>query len=202
MARSLLYGLGINDAPYAVARSECIDGKWVQTWRCPAYAAWSHVLERSLSEKKKIAQPTYVGVTVCDEWLKFTNFKKWWDVNYRAGYHLDKDILCYGNKIYSPDTCIYVPKWLNGFVSERNSRKGEFPVGVSWSKKYGFFEAGISIKGRKKFLGHFTNKQDAHNRWLKENLTLVEAFKKDLDTIDSRLYPALIYRYTNYKDVV
>lgn len=199
MARSLLYGVGINDAPYSVVRSEYIDGKWKQVWRCPAYAAWSHVMERSFSLKKAISQPTYKDVTCCDDWLRFTTFLEWWEENHIEGYQLDKDILVYGNKIYSPENCLYVPRWVNQFVTERNSRRGSLPIGVSWSKKYKFYESNISIGGCKKFLGHFNCPYAAHDRWKLEKLTLVGKYRDKLDEIDSRLYPALIYRYANYK---
>lgn len=58
-------------------------------------------------------KPTYEGCTVCDEWLYFSNFKKWFDENYIEGFQLDKDIIIRGNKVYSPQTCCFVPKEIN-----------------------------------------------------------------------------------------
>lgn len=199
MTRKLVYGIGTNDADYVVAKSEKVAGKWRAAWRCPAYSAWKHMLERAFSKSKKISHPTYIGVTVCEEWLVFSKFKSWWDINYKQDYHLDKDILVSGNKEYSPDKCIYVPSWINSFIAERGAMRGDWPIGVSWSVKYELFESYISIKGRKKFLGHFSNPQSAHLRWVNAKLELVHKYKEEFDNVDERIYPALVKRYTNYE---
>lgn len=59
------------------------------------------------------------GVTICEEWHYYSNFKKWFDENYIDGYEVDKDIK--GGNIYSPENCIFVSKCDN--VIERNSRQ-------------------------------------------------------------------------------
>ena len=78
------------------------------------------------------------GITVCDEWLNFQNFAEWFYDNYYECNNeimcLDKDILCKGNKIYSPENCIFVPKRINNlFVkmlnsSDRNGLMGTKPL--------------------------------------------------------------------------
>ena len=64
---------------------------------------------------------SYKGVEVCEEWYNFQNFAEWCetqkflnakDVKGKS-YQLDKDILVKGNKIYSPDTCCFVPPEIN-----------------------------------------------------------------------------------------
>ena len=74
---------------------------------------------RCYSKAFQESHPWYKGCTVCDEWLDpehgLGRFAKWCNENYyivegEGTTQLDKDILIPGNKIYSPDTCIFVPK--------------------------------------------------------------------------------------------
>lgn len=67
------------------------------------------------------------GVTVCDEWKStYQNFLTWAiQTGYRKGLQLDKDIKVPGNKIYSPDTCIWAtPKQQAN--NKRTSTKHEY----------------------------------------------------------------------------
>ncbi|QGZ13243.1 HNH endonuclease [Vibrio phage NF] len=81
-----------------------------------AYSCWKRMLERCYSEYADDKYSSYKDVVVCDEWHNFQNFAKWYYENYPqdgAKYHLDKDIKVPGNRIYSPDACM--------FVSERDN---------------------------------------------------------------------------------
>ena len=82
-----------------------------------AYVHWYQMLRRCFSVKYQDKKPTYIGCQVCDEWLNFQNFAQWYEENYyevnEEEMHLDKDILVKGNKIYSPNTCIFAPKKIN-----------------------------------------------------------------------------------------
>ena len=89
-----------------------------------SYKVWYAMLQRCYSECYK-NKPTYIDCSVCEEWLCYENFKKWYDKNYyrveNEIMNLDKDILVKGNKIYSPETCCFVPKRLNVlFVNTTN----------------------------------------------------------------------------------
>lgn len=83
-----------------------------------SYMCWMNMLRRCYNESyldnKAI---TYKDCTVCNEWLYYPNFEKWYDENYYEidgeRVHLDKDILIEGNKVYSPNTCIFVPQSIN-----------------------------------------------------------------------------------------
>lgn len=81
------------------------------------YKAWKSMLERSYSKKSHLKRPTYKDVTVCAEWHNFQVFAAWFEDNYNPetmqGWHLDKDILIKGNKIYSSETCCFVPGEVN-----------------------------------------------------------------------------------------
>ena len=73
-----------------------------------SYDTWIGMLRRCYSEKSFIRRPTYKDVTVCEEWHNFQTFAKWYEENYIEGFHLDKDLLSKGNKIYSPETCCFI----------------------------------------------------------------------------------------------
>ena len=80
--------------------SSCgLDGKIKKS-----YSTWSGMLERcSNSEKTYIKTPTYNDCFVCNDWLYFENFEKWYDENYYEicgeKIELDKDILFPKNKV-------------------------------------------------------------------------------------------------------
>ena len=114
-------GVGIND----------YDG----TVRCngahiPSYHTWGQMLKRCYNEDYLQKHHTYKGCSVCEEWLHFSNFKKWFDENYIEGYQLDKDILNKGNKVYSPLTCCFVPFEINALLCKSDKARGKMPIGV------------------------------------------------------------------------
>jgi hypothetical protein len=77
------------------------------------------------------------------------------------GYDLDKDILVPGNKLYSEDTCVLVPRGLNYlFRSKVNGSQPELK-GVCFHKVRKKFQATISLSGRTKSLGFFDKADDA-----------------------------------------
>lgn len=158
--RKLIYGVAINDAWYSVTSS--IDGKRVS---CNAYSAWRSMLKRSYCEKYKKARPTYLGVTTCNEWLTFSNFAKWHDVNYVSGYVLDKDIRVVGNKTYGPDTCLYIPAHVNLLLTNSAAKRGMYPIGVSFNRLTGKFQSAIRVSGRSVTLGQFRTVKSAHRAY-------------------------------------
>lgn len=117
----LVCGIGINDYDGSMR----INGK-----RMLSYACWHSMLNRCYSAEYQTRFPTYIGCSVCEEWLLFSNFKVWYDENYKPRFQLDKDILFPGNKVYSPETCRFVPQYLNSLLTDRGAARGEYPLGV------------------------------------------------------------------------
>ena len=70
-----------------------------------AYAVWNSVLQRCYDANCHEQHPTYKECIVCEEWLNFQVFAKWFEENYIEGCDLDKDIKVKGNKTYSPEFC-------------------------------------------------------------------------------------------------
>lgn len=92
----------------------------------PYYIKWVAMLARCYFYKNN----SYKGCSVCDEWLTLSKFKEWWSKNYIEGWQLDKDILVKGNRIYSPQTCCFVPQEINAMFTKRvlsGDKKSVFP---------------------------------------------------------------------------
>jgi hypothetical protein len=78
----------------------------------PVYDLWEGILSRCYNSKES-SYRYYKDCTVCDEWLNFQNFAKWFDKNrpddFEFGkYHIDKDTIKPGNKVYHPDLCCFL----------------------------------------------------------------------------------------------
>ncbi len=188
--RGLVYGVGINDAEYVTG--PMINRKQIV---CPFYQRWASMLERCYSKACHKKHPTYIGCTVCDEWLLFSNFKAWMEQQDWQGKELDKDIIVNGNKIYSPDTCAFVDQRTNAFVIDSISRRGDFMIGVFFNKETKKFRAICSNPFTKKrdFLGEFQQEECAHLAWKKRKHELACRLSHFQD--DQRVAAALLSRY-------
>ena len=179
-----VYGVAINDADYAVDPCIKVNGKVVHTNPCPYYRRWLCILGRCFSKQAAKLQPSYAGNSVCEEWLIFSNFKKWMEKQDWKGNVLDKDLLVYGNSIYSPETCVFIPAWLNNLFLDAKAKRGELPLGVHFQKyndtnKYNYsiskpYIASIRKDNKLYHLGSFETKESAHLAWQKEKLKYVE----------------------------
>lgn len=151
-----------------------ITGNRYPTWQdgehTKEYDAWQNMLLRSYDKKVKRKYPTYENVTCCEEWLLFENFYEWlhlqenFDEWYKNnGWHLDKDILVKGNKIYSPDTCCLVPYNVNKLFIKHELHRGNLPIGITKDRKgYGFVVRCMNpLTGNRDYLGYSTDAKDA-----------------------------------------
>lgn len=103
----------------------------------PAYHCWKHMLVRCYSENYHSTRGTYIDCSVEESWHNFTTFESWFDENYVEGYHLDKDLLEQGNRVYSKTTCCFIPDYLNSLIVERVKVEEGGVVGVTKRKKKG-----------------------------------------------------------------
>jgi len=192
--------IGINDANYQLCKYKTVSqegGKCrrVLAWKCPFYQVWESMLRRVYDEKYHKRFPTYVGCSVADEWLLFSNFKAWMEKQDWEDNQLDKDLLIQGNKLYSAETCVFIDRKVNIFITEVRSNHGEWPVGVRWDTKANKFQARCRnpFTGYQEYLGLFTTPEDAHTAWLdrKRSLALTLAELQG----DARISKALVERY-------
>jgi len=188
--RTRVAGIGINDAEYKIANR--VNGVLVL---CPIYVAWSGMIRRCYDIKLHVRRPNYSTCSVAEEWHLFSKFKVWMEMQDWQGKHLDKDILFAGNKVYSPETCVFVDGMTNGFVLERGNDRGDCPLGVHWCSSEGFFKAQCNNPFTKKreCIGRFPCPDMAHKAWRKRKHELA-CMLADLQT-DVRVAFALRTRY-------
>lgn len=195
----LIYGVGINDADYNVCKTDVVDGKKKILWVCPYYVKWRAVLERCYSEKFWKTNPTYRDCSVVPEWHLFSNFKAWMKTQDWEGKQLDKDLLLYGNKVYGPDTCVFVDQKVNLFMLENKATRGKSLIGVYFDEECGKYRARCCsvTTGKQKCLGRYTTQEEAHKAWL--DFKLEQAYILADEQTDERVATALINRYKNYQ---
>lgn len=161
---------------------------------------WLDIFNRCYSKARHIKFNTYKDCTVCKEWHNFQNFAKWYEDNYYEiegeKMHLDKDILFKGNKIYSPQTCIFVPETINTLFIKSDASRGNLPIGVTFHKRDNKYYSRCNSFGKLIHLGTFNSAEDAFKQYkkYKENhiLELANLYK---DKIPDKLYDAMV----NYK---
>ena len=200
--RGLVCGVGINDADYVITRHQKINGKSKQVWLCPFYRSWKSMLVRCYWPKYQERFPTYFGCSVCEAWLKFSVFKSWMEAQEWQGMALDKDTLLVGNKVYSPEFCIFITPELNAFTTDCAAARGEYPLGVSLSNRTGKFQAECNnpFSGGKDALGYFDCSDVAHEAWRARKHQHACRYA-DMQT-DSRIALALRTRYLPEKEII
>lgn len=130
-----------------------------------AYERWMAIITRCYNKKRLQLHPTYIGCSICDEWLIYSNFKKWFELNYIEGYSIDKDLMIIGNKVYSPEACSFIPNYINILLTDRSNGRGLYPLGVSYDTVKDGYKACISINGKVRHIGYFKTPNEAHIAW-------------------------------------
>ena len=168
--------------------------------RTKSYTTWYSMVERCYSENFYKKYPSYIGCTLYEDWHDYYIFKKWYDENYYEIEGeiicLDKDILVKGNKIYSPNTCVFAPNRVNCLILNVKAKRGKYPIGTYLSKSNKFIARCVDEKGKYISLGSFNTANEAFLSYkaYKENIIkkVSEIYKNKIPNI---LYQAL----QNYK---
>jgi hypothetical protein len=145
----------------------------------PAYKTWLGMLTRCYDEKtKNYCRYGRRGIKVSDEWHNFQTFAGWFVENYKEGLHLDKDLFSGDHKIYSKETCCFLPTELNVLLSVRPREAHQTPRGVQ-ETKCGNFIARFSVSDEKTYLGTFETQEAAFSVYkeYKENRIKDQALK-------------------------
>lgn len=202
----LVQGFGINDSEEIITWR--IDGK---KYFCPYYSKWRGALSRCNNTNG--LSPTYEDCEVSLDWKYFTDFKKWATVasfGRPKDLDLDKDILVKGNRIYSPETCVFVPSYVNRVLVDNRSNRGTLPWGVSYSPKdkrskserIKPYRVEITSFNKRTWLGNFFTPEEAHAVW---QLNKAEAIEKVINKyatefcFDERVADALMARVIQLK---
>lgn len=182
--RKLVLGVGINDAPYKINLTK--DGK---TYKCPFYISWHNMLKRCYCEDYKKQNPAYRECSVCEEWLIFSNFRKWMVKQDWKGKALDKDLLIPGNKVYSEKTCLFISQAINNLIFQGDG----FWYDASRNK----YQAKLKSKGKTKHLGRFKTKLEATTKYFEAKVKELKlAAEQELNSvIKNALYARIEYIY-------
>lgn len=160
------------------------------------YCLWSNMLKRCYHYNIGKRDYVYEGCSVCDDWHNFQNFAKWHEENFygieNERMELDKDILVKGNKIYSPETCVFVPRIINTLFTKSNRTRGSYPIGVSFNGNKYISNCNIPRQSQK-YLGRFITMEEAFQAYkeCKEN-TIKEVAEEYKEKIPEKLYQALL----------
>lgn len=174
-------------------------GKYSPSFNTREYKLWKNMLERVYCLNVRYTRMSYEDVEVCEEWHNFQNFAEWCEtqkfLNAKDGkgnkYQLDKDILVKGNRVYSPETCCFVPHEINSLFVFGKSKRGEFAIGVG--KENSKYQAYVSKNGETVYLGVFETPKKAfeHYKKVKES-HIKEVAEIWEDRIDGKVYKALL----------
>lgn len=177
--KKIIYGFGFDDTIY--------------NHKTKAHRVWQSMINRCYNPNFHQREKSYINCTVCEEWRYFSNFKKWFDENYKEGCHLDKDILVKGNKVYSPETCCFVPREINNLFVLRGNDRGNYPIGVSLV--CGKYHATLSVRNNRIHLGTYATPEEAFYAYKERKeqhvKELAEKYYKE-GKITERVYLALL----------
>lgn len=154
----------MNDAWY-----ETQSGSGITKWICPFYKVWA-------SMKNRVCK-LYSDVGICEEWLSFSSFRVWMETQPWEGRQLDKDILSGDVKIYSPNTCRFVPAWINTLVVKQENQRGKYPIGVHYRAGYPrpYVAQVRDGLGNKLHLGYHHTAEQAHSAYLIGKRAVIES---------------------------
>lgn len=152
------------------------------------------MLSRCYCDTFKSRHPTYTGCSVSEDWITFSNFKRWMETQDWKGKHLDKDILSPNNKVYGEQTCIFVTANVNTLLIDCAATRGKLMLGVYWNKQRGKFMAQCKDGNSKSiYLGYYNTELEAHQAWKAYKHSL--ACKLAEEQTDPRVADALRIRY-------
>ena len=183
-----VFGVGIFGTKYP----STVNGRNIKE-----YVLWQRMLERCYSDIYKKKNPTYIDCEVSENFKSYEYFYEWCykQIGFGVGgFELDKDLLLKGNKVYSENTCVFIPAEINLLLIKREASRGEHLIGVSWCKRDKAFVAQVSKnKGKPEYLGSFKTELEAFNAYkeVKESF-IKEQAEKWKGKIDERAYEALM----------
>jgi hypothetical protein len=184
-----VYGVGyLGESDYKVSEN----GKCTKQ-----YKVWCEMIRRCYSDASHKAKPSYKKYSVDPAWHCFSTFAEWYDKNYycidNEKMQLDKDILIKGNKLYSPETCVFVPQIINLLFIKNDADRGDLPIGVYWNKRDKNFRARCRNRGKRINIGEYSTKEEAFKAYkaYKENL-IKEIANEYKSQIPMSLYQAMV----------
>lgn len=187
-------GIGIVGNKYPTI----INGK-----ECHEYNTWSGIIRRCYDDRHSLKSASYKDCTVSENFKSYEYFYEWCQKqigfgNY--GWQIDKDLLIKGNRVYSEDTCVFVPAEINIALINRKKDRGNYPLGVN-RRENGRFQSSVYMLGARKYLGTYDTPEDAFMvyKQAKEQYLQHLAYKWEL-YIDPRAFEALLHYNVDIND--
>ena len=155
---------------------------------------WKGMIYRCYSGSNK--NITYKNVVVCEEWHNCATFCEWYEKNYPyhidgIKFQMDKDLLQLNKKekIYSPETCIFLPHKINSFFTNVQSNNTSGFTGVSYIKNKKIYTAVIKNfdTGKNIYLGSSKDINKANDIYINGRAEQSEKAKKYMRDIG--IYP-------------
>jgi len=200
----LVHGIGLNNRKYPSRVNKDITDE---------YDAWKSMLYRC-TEGLWSRSPNYKGTTCSENFKHYSFFYEW--CQEQVGFnnkdengnrwHLDKDLLCANNdkymRLYSENTCVFIPHSINSLLIKRDSARGAFPVGVCWHIRDKKYTAQCSVKGgKRRQLGSFDTVQEAFIAYKTFKECLIKEVANEYNhQLDPRAYQALMKYEVNIND--
>ena len=160
------------------------------------YMVWCGMLRRCYSENCHLSQPTYKDCTTSNNFNYYPYFKEWCEKQVgfgNEGWHLDKDILVKGNKVYSEDTCCFVPAEINFLILKCKKSRGKNLIGVCYHKRDKKYASIFTNSKKSNHLGYFDTEIEAFIAYKEAKESYIkEVANKWKDQIDVRAYNALM----------
>ena len=183
-----VYGVGVSGAKYPPT----ISGR-----NTKEYDLWKSMLRRCYSDGFKKKNQAYEGCKCSENFKSYEYFYEWCNKQIGFGvdgFELDKDLLIKGNKLYSEDSCVFLPHEINTVLIKCTASRGEYLIGVYWSKKDKTFVARVNnSKGKQEHLGYFKTELEAFNAYKEaKEFFIKELASKWKSQIDERAYNALM----------
>lgn len=180
----LVHGVGVNDLV------DCYPIKFAD---CQFYKTWKKMLGRCYDPKYHATRPTYEGCSVYEDWKYFSKFKAWMEIQDWEGNHLDKDLLVAGNKVYSPETCVFLPEKLNSLIVTQKRSDKAVPAGISFQNGCQKYIVSCAVDGKNKNLGRYKCPEEAFNVYKNFKNDLVRKKAEEYkDVLDERAYTAML----------
>ena len=191
-----VHGVGVSGTKYPIKVNGVITKE---------YSLWQGMLQRCYSDTYQNRYQTYEGCKCSENFKSYEYFYEWChkQVGFGMdGFELDKDLLIKGNKVYSENTCVFIPSEINTLLIKCTASRGKHLIGVYWDNASRAFKAQVSKnKSGSEHLGLFKTEIEAFNAYKQAKEVFVkEQANKWKGKIDPRAYKALMNYEVNIGD--
>lgn len=159
-----------------------------------AYKVWTDMLRRCYVNQGRSRDTAYIDCSISDEFKYYSVFQDWYKSQIVGeGFQLDKDLISKGNKVYSKETCCFIPSEINQALLINQSKRGEYPIGVSKHTRDGVFRAALNIHGRRIHIGLYDTPEEAFYAYKERRESYLKSLaEKWKEKMDERAYNALL----------